>query len=330
MKKYFYILLLPFLFACEKEEEPIKAFDRGGIITASIETGNNGDYSKQIYYDLSENKVVRTINRTSWDLGFETTPTGTSIKTNTSCKMYVAKTGFTHLDSIKSISSLTLDYKWDYESGNPDSLALRDWIISGIPTNEVFIIDRGEKPSLSSRGFKKMQIISVSATQFKIKYANIDGTDEHTKVIAKNTAKNYTCFSFEEGGKVVEAEPDKDKWDLLFSQYITTFNNFDPIISYSVNGTLLNDKQCMGVKVFDKSFASINLSDLGTYNLSDSTDVIGYNWKYYDLDAGTYVIAGHQNYLIQDRKGFYYKIRFIDFYNDAGIKGSPKFEFEKM
>ena len=32
----------------------------------------------------------------------------------------------------------------------------------------------------------------------------------------------------------------------------------------------------------------------------------------------------------RDAKGFYYKLRFIDFYDDHGNKGNPKFEFQKF
>jgi len=36
------------------------------------------------------------------------------------------------------------------------------------------------------------------------------------------------------------------------------------------------------------------------------------------------------NYVIRDRDGFFYKLRFIDFSNDMGEKGYPKFEFVRL
>lgn len=330
MKNLVFVFLVLTLASCLKEESPIKPYDRGGVKSGGLDINNNADYSKQIYYDIEENKIVRTIERTSWDLGFETTAGGVNVITNTSCKMMVSKTGYTEFDSVKSVTALGLNYQWDDASGNPDSLVLRDWIQSGIPTNEVFVIDRGEKPNLSSRGLKKIKIISVNSTEFVIEYANINGTDFQRKTIPKNPNKNYTSFSFEEGGKIVEVEPNQNKWDFVFTQYLATFYEFVPQVSYSVNGILINSKKCKGVKVFDKKFEEITLSDISTYSLSDSTNVIGYDWKFYDFDAATYAIVPGRNYILQNKQGFYYKLRFIDFYSSTGLKGSPRFEFVKM
>ena len=58
--------------------------------------------------------------------------------------------------------------------------------------------------------------------------------------------------------------------------------------------------------------------------------MIGYDWKYYNLDAALYTIEPGLAYVIRDRDGFYYKLRFIDFYSEAGEKGYPKFEYVRL
>jgi hypothetical protein len=58
--------------------------------------------------------------------------------------------------------------------------------------------------------------------------------------------------------------------------------------------------------------------------------VIGFGWKFYDFVESTYAIVPGMYYIIQDTDGFYYKMRMIDFYSTSGIKGSPRFEFEKL
>jgi hypothetical protein len=63
---------------------------------------------------------------------------------------------------------------------------------------------------------------------------------------------------------------------------------------------------------------------------SSRADVIGYDWKYYNFDAGVYTVVPDMNYVIRDRDGFFYKLRFIDFNNDVGEKGYPKFEFVRL
>ncbi len=330
MKNFIYILIIITLSSCLKEEEPIQPVDRGGVQIGGIDVNNNADYSKQIYYDIEQNNVVRTIDRTTWDLGFESTPTGMNVITNTSCQITVSKTGKTDFADVTDLNALTLNYKWDDASGNPDSLALRDWIISGTPTNEVFVINRGDTPGLTSRGFKKIKIISVNATEFVIEYANINGSNFQRKTITKNSNKNYTAFSFDGAGSIVEIEPDATDWDIVFTQYTATFYELTPQLIYSVNGILINNKECKGVKVFDKEFSSISISDIGNYTLTDSANVIGFDWKLYDFDEATYAVVPGKNFIIQSKSGDFYKMRMIDFYSSTGLKGSPRFEFEKL
>jgi hypothetical protein len=330
MKYIFYLVGLISLTSCLKEEEPIAPFDRGGVQLGGIDINDNSDYSKQIYYDIEKNEVVRTVERSSWDLAFESAPGGIHILTNTASKVTVAKTGETDFANVTDLSAMTLNFKWDDASGNEDSLALKDWISGGVPTNEVFVVDRGEKPNLVARGVKKLKIISVSSTEFVIQFANMNGTDFQTMTIPKNQNKHFTAFSFDNGGQLVEVEPDKTKWDFVFTQYLATFYDLSPQLSYSVNGILINRNECKGVKVFDKEFSEISSADIGAYPLNDSANVIGFEWKQYDFDEATYAVVPGMNYILQSKSGLYYKMRMIDFYSTTGLKGSPRFEFELL
>ena len=77
-------------------------------------------------------------------------------------------------------------------------------------------------------------------------------------------------------------------------------------------------------------FSSIEYNMLMTYNFSSLQDKIGYDWKSFDLDNQIYTIDSKKNYIIKDQKGFYYKMHFIDFYNNNGEKGFPLFEFQLL
>ncbi|MDB4088694.1 hypothetical protein N9544_03625 [Flavobacteriales bacterium] len=331
MKRIYYSLfILLIVTSCFKEESAIEPYDRGDAIIKTISTGTNGDYSNQIFYDIGNNREVKVVDRTTWDLGFETTPTGTSIRLNTANKMQASKTGITNFSSIADITTMTLNYFWDRSGGSADSVALKDWIIAGVTTNEVFIVDLGETPALSLRGFKKLQVLGMTSTEFTIKYSNIDGSNEHTLLIPKDISKNQTCFSFAGNGKVVSIEPDAGDWDVLFSQYLHTFYDSDPVVSYSVNGVLLNPSNVKAAEVFDKEYASITIDDVSSYTLTNELDVIGYDWKLFDFDTQIYQVDPSKCYIIQDRNGFYFKLRFVDFYNIAGIKGYPKFEMKGL
>ncbi|MBI3235467.1 MAG: hypothetical protein HYZ42_15755, partial [Bacteroidetes bacterium] len=77
-------------------------------------------------------------------------------------------------------------------------------------------------------------------------------------------------------------------------------------------------------------YENINLSHAKSLTYYNEQDVIGYNWKTYDAASGKYTTRKHVNYIIKSKNGLYYKLRFIDFYNNKGEKGYPKFEFQRL
>ena len=63
---------------------------------------------------------------------------------------------------------------------------------------------------------------------------------------------------------------------------------------------------------------------------SNHRDVIGFDWKKYDFTTGNYQADLKKCYLIRTQDNEYWKMRFVDFYNTNGVKGSPAFEFERI
>jgi hypothetical protein len=62
--------------------------------------------------------------------------------------------------------------------------------------------------------------------------------------------------------------------------------------------------------------------------------MIGYEWKQIngDVTSGdiTYTAQSGWTYLVRNREGLFFKMRFIDFYNNQGKKGYPTFEFQRL
>ena len=65
------------------------------------------------------------------------------------------------------------------------------------------------------------------------------------------------------------------------------------------------------------------------YNFSADRNTICYDWKYYNADLGLYTIDSPV-YIIKISTYEYYKLLFLDFYNEAGQKGAPMFQIEKL
>ena len=95
-----------------------------------------------------------------------------------------------------------------------------------------------------------------------------------------------------------------------------------------MTGILINDKTTQVAVDTINDFNQINYSSLSNYQFLSKRDIIGYNWKEFNFETNLYSVKDNINFVIRDFEGKYYKMRFIDFYNDQGLKGYPKFELE--
>ena len=138
----------------------------------------------------------------------------------------------------------------------------------------------------------------------------------------------YLSFTLND---TVNIEPKKNTWDILFTQYTHVFNQDTDPPSYLVTGVLTNYINQIEVTVDTNNlFSDIEYNMLMNYDFSSYQDIIGYDWKYYNLDNQSYIIDSEKNYIIKDQQGYYYKMHFVDFYNDLGEKGYPMFEFQQL
>ena len=319
VKNIIYILSLSTIYiSCLKEEIPIEP----QIRTANVSQVNMGsDYGLQIYFNLENNSIVKQNIKTDWDIAFESSIDGWHIILNSSVASSVANTENTNFNSV--IDTTGTNWKWDVPNGNLDSTAIGDYRNN----NEVYIINRGYDINGNLIGFKKITFDNISGNEYEIHYADLDGNNENSIIIPKDSSVNFIGFSFTTNS-IVDIEPNKENWDLLFTQYTHIFQN--PLMPYLVTGVIINRNNTSissdNVNVYDE----INSSNIDSYVFNNEIDFIGYDWKTYDFNSGNYVVDQNSNYIIKTNVGFYYKLHFIDFYDDAGLKGSPKFEYQKL
>ena len=316
----FLVAVILLFSSCKKGELPIPKHDSGNVITATVNMESN--YKYQVYVDLKTNTVVGQNLKTAWDIAFEASPEGKHIRLNSSKAMYAYDTGETDFDAITDTSGFASGRSWDAPSGNLDSTAIGEW--EG--ENHVYIIDRGYNENGVAQGFRKIVFQSVNETSYQVKFAQLNGTGLTTLTIAKDDLYNFQFLSFTSSG-VVMIEPPKADWDLVFTQYIHVF--YEPeLTTYLVTGCLLNHSGTRSVYDGATDFSAINFSKVPGYVFSDAINTIGYDWK--EFNGTTYVVHAEKNYIIEDREGFYYKLHFIDFYNSAGVKGNPKWEYQQL
>jgi hypothetical protein len=325
------LMLTLFLSSCFKDDEPVLPHLPGTAETDTIPMTNN--YRYQVYFSLDSGGIVRRNLKTESDLGFECGSDGWKIIMNTADFMKAADLGI--IPFGQPVDTAHLQWKFDKSDGNPDSLAFGTWyqIINGdtVSNGHVFAVDRGFDENANPLGFYQLVFDSVAGGSYYFRFAPIDGGIVSSGVTAKDGSVNYMYYSFSSGGSVKRLEPPKTQFDLLFTQYTTLlFTDEGEPYPYLVTGVLLNRNEVKVAVDTLNDFSAITLQQVKSMEYSGSLDVIGYEWKSYNFVTGAYTVNSNKTYVIRNKSGLYYKMRFVGFYNKAGEKGYPVIEHQQL
>jgi hypothetical protein len=321
MKKIKILYLFFFILACEQQETPIIQHTNGNITSMQIDIGSN--YSQQVYYSLSDNIIITENEKEDWDLGFESSSLGWNIIINSSTFSQIAELSNDFSDTIEANN---LNWSWDRAEGINDGTAIGDYR----DKNNFYVLDRGFNLNGSSRGYKKFMIDSVNNNSYFIRFANLDNTNLQNLTINKDNSYNFQHLTFKTNETII-IEPKKEEWDLLFTQYTHLFLDNLETPAYLVTGVLTNYMNNILVATDTiNRFIDINLNMIDEYNFTNKQNNIGYNWKLFNFNSQSYTVNSEKTYIILDIDGRYFKLHFIDFYNENGEKGYPKFEVQEL
>jgi hypothetical protein len=322
------LLLLFSLQSCFKEEEMIPPHEQGDLEEGQAALG--AYYENQVYFDLYDNEEVSSSSIYAYDLSFESATGGWIIRLNSAQFMLAGNSHDTVFSAVLNMDDL--DMLFDKSDGNPDSTAIGAWYEisedSVWSNRHVYLVDLGSDREGNSLGQKKVQF-DILGDDFLMRSANVDNSGDTLVLIGRDPAMDQVYYSFEKG--MVDIAPLPERWSLLFSKYTTMLvTDEGEDYPYLVVGVLLNPNGVAAALDTIHDFLDMTRDDITDLNFTTQADVIGYDWKYYDFDAGVYTIVPDMNYVIRDRNGFFYKLRFVDFYSDEGVKGYPTFEFVRL
>ena len=324
------------LSSCFHEDEMVVPLKPGDVKTVVIEM--LPDYTLQTFFSLDEDTITGINERTAWDIALSCDPDDYTLWLNTSLMMYAARTGTTDFNATPDLN----DAEWHFDESTGDTAgnAIGQWwkeqngrLQSKM---EVFLIALGVNEEGISTGYVKIQpLIDAQSQEVSLRIAKPDGSNERTFIFPRDASRRKVCLSFSNGYLNPQIEPETQNWDLLFSTYTTLlFTDVGEPYPYLVNGVLINDAEVMAALDTQHAFEEITRQEAEDMLLSPQMDTIGYDWKKVngDVTAGavTYTIVPKRNYIIRNRKGVLYKLRFVDFYNDKGKKGYPTFEYQRL
>lgn len=339
MKNILSIIFFGFLLSgCFREDTPLSPYTPSEEVkTVTIPMSA---YDEKLGAVTSKNQVFfqlgtgqqHIVARELWDLGFEASADGWHIILNSANYMQVADAGIVDFGRVWKESEMkNYTFVFDSAIGDLNHTAIGDWINkeTGEGNGHVWLIDRGYDGSQELRGYKKIVFDRLEGNTYYFHYAELDGSNPQSVSVIKDAAYNFSFFSLETNSQV-QVEPPKTDWDLCFSYFSYRYPDGFP---YWLTGALSNRYVVKTAEVSDSTmvFEALTLADTASFDFTSHIDQIGFDWKEYLFGPpARYVVYSNRIFLVRDTKGYYYKLRFTDFYDDKGERGFPVFEYSPL
>lgn len=331
------MVMLIGLSSCEKEEGLYTAPEVPvGTQSATFAMGEN--YENQLWFEFSTQKTASNAFGL-WDIGFSLSEKNNIIincgKHSAYSATYIENVAFS---DIRQIDANNQTWTFDNANGHPDSLSFSgcwDSYNNGkaIPKNRIYIINRGAD-SLGNKKYIKVKLLGREGPAYHFQWGLLSDTTPRQDVhIGVSNEYNYAYYNFSTEKEVFNEPLPRDNWDMVFTTYkqTVTEETLGATMPYILRGVLTNPNK---VKVLElNNIIDFNLIDLQYAKnllLSNYLNEIGYDWKTWSLTANKYTVNQKKIFIILDAKGNYFKMRFVDFYNDKGEKGFPKIAWELL
>jgi Secretion system C-terminal sorting domain len=203
---------------------------------------------------------------------------------------------------------------WSYGAFNESRVATNPfdygWGVYSTASNtvvgsKVFVV------KLRTGSYIKLQIVSLAVGGYTFKYANLNGTNEITKVINKAdfAGKTFAYFSFA-AANTVSVEPTTG-FDMMYCRYSTPYP--DPstgqLVPYTVAG-ILHARGVKTAKALNITPATVSYNSFKD-SLKTEPNTIGFDWKAFD-GAG-WILDQNRVYFLKTTANRVWKLQFIDF-----------------
>ncbi len=315
----FVLASMTLLTACEKDELPIAPYERGPLKDGVVSIG--AGYNHQLFFSFEQNAVTGENHIEDWDLAFEGGDDGWKVVLNEARMMAAWPSDFDDVATASDTAGFGQGKRVEYGATSYADPAMGDWRTN----SPVYLIDMGYGAQGLPLGFYWVQVLTADENQYSIAYRKLTDSETRERTVPKSPNVTYTRYSLM-GDVRIDTPEDKD-WDIRFTKY--TFRFLDPPMDYFVTGVLVPPGSAVA-DVSHLDFENLSASDTAAFQWSFDASAIGYDWKSYDFNSSTYVVDASRAWIIRAKSGFYYKLRFTDYYDRQGNSGTPHFEFGKI
>jgi len=285
------------------------------VFAQTTETVSVGaQYANDVYYSFA-NGVAKTEARDNWHIAFTTKIVDASVWTNEGLgvELYIASsntsdwstldtTGMTWTPLHNSPNTWVEGAFNDGAGTHPDyGWGTYNNITHNVLASKIFVM------KLPSGVYKKI-IIDAMLTNgdFEFRIANLDGTGLVSKVLSKTPYASKNFFYYDVvNDVVVDREPAKTDWDILFSRYM---EEVIPGSYYPVTGVYINQNVTAA-----KAAGDTTMVDWNNFPQTDSITVIGSNWKSFNNSTFQWNLDDSLSFFVTAQDGNLYKMIFKDF-----------------
>lgn len=271
-------------------------------------------YINESYYSLAEGEVANNANN-NWDLAFDMSNFGATIRANRLIEVYVYPGAIADWETLDTtgIAEWTRyynsDLNWSFGALNAPANPAEDTDLGWGEYNTTTHYTEGSRlfvVKLQSGEFKKLFIEELGAGAYTFQYDKLDNSDLTADLITKAdySDQNFIHYSLETK-TIISREPNNTTWDIVFSNY---HSEVAPDVYYGVTGVLSNK----GTEVLEVNDVPVTEATFeGPFNTE--TNIIGHDWKSFNLDTYTYDIADSLTYFVFAQTGDVWKLVFTGF-----------------
>ena len=290
------------IVSCFPKEEKVEPSPR---IYQSVSVDAGPTKNDVLFYSLDAGRIVAKASPIEWDLYID----NEVIRINYFRSMSVAKTN-KNWEEINDTSGLSFSFLTDQISDT-----LSQWELSD---NQIYVLNMGLDNEYEPLGFMVFQA-SRTSDGVILKYRDLDGTNEWTNQISEDH------FYYHLKNEQPLNLPNDKEYDIALGKY-TDYITVDNISQdYTIYGAIVGNASAY---LLDDDFETIEANDFDENQLSNRKDIIGWDWKRFNLEKNAYEILPKMTYMISTNSDYLCKLRFVDYLNDQGISGHPTFEYE--
>ena len=261
-----------------------------------------------------DNGSVATRTAADWHIAFEISGFSGSIRVNGPAGVKLFRAPYT-VANFATVDTAGMS-SWDelvnstatWSSGAFNSDPADDYDLGwGVynPANHIVEGDSVYLIQLPNKDYKKIYIHQLVGGKYIFKHADLDGKNEKTDQLAKADfgGKVFGYFNLTTG-KIVDTEPNKDDWDILFTKYIDLVPT-----PYALSGVLINP----AAEVAQRDGVDVSSNDTSSLTWTNNISTIGSDWKRYNFPMGVYEITADQAFFVRTGAGAVWKMYFTAF-----------------